>query len=64
MKNNVMRFVVICCIFKPCCSTFMIFHAKIGNLGENLYGSHTLLILYVEEKSYFIWRKIILYMEI
>ena len=47
--------------FKPCYSKFMIFHAKIGVWGENLYASHTLFILYLEgnhtlfgEKLYFI----------
>ena len=41
----------------------MIFHTKIGVLGENLYISYTLFILYLEgnhtlfgEKLYFIWK--------
>ena len=41
----------------------MIFHAKIGILGEYLYVSHTLFIHYLErnhtlfgEKLYFIWK--------
>ena len=41
----------------------MLFHAKIGILGKNLYASHTLFILYLEgnhtlfgEKLYFIWK--------
>ena len=41
----------------------MFFHAKIGILGKNLYGSHTLFILYLDgnqtlfgEKLYFIWK--------
>ena len=41
----------------------MIFYTKIGILGEYLYVSHTLLILYLEgnhtlsgEKLYFIWK--------
>ena len=45
--------------FKPCHSKFMIFHAKIGILGKNLYvshtsfeGNHTLF----GEKLYFIWK--------
>ena len=40
----------------------MLFHAKIGIWGKNLYVSHTLFILYLEgnhtlfgEKLYFIW---------
>ena len=43
---------------KPCHSKFMIFHAKIGSLGKCLYESHTLL----RDKSYLIWRTIILYL--
>ena len=41
----------------------MLFHAKIGILGKNLYVSHTLFILYLEGnhtlfggKLYFIWK--------
>ena len=41
----------------------MLFHAKIGILGKNLYVSHTLFILYLKgnhtlfgEKLYFIWK--------
>ena len=49
--------------FKPSHSGFMIFHAKIGILGEYLYVSHTLFILFLEgnhtlfrEKLYLIWK--------
>ena len=50
--------------FKPSHSTFMIFHVKIVILGEYLYVSHTLFILYLEENHALFGEKIMLYLEI
>ena len=54
----------ICVFFKPCYSEIIIFPAKTWDLGEvsicKSYFSYTLF----RGKSYFIWRKIILYLEI
>ena len=44
--------------FKPCHSKFMIFYAKFGILGKNLYVSLTLFILYLEGNHTFFGEKL------
>ena len=50
--------------FKLWHSRFMIFHDKIGILGEYLYVSHTLFILYLESNHTLFGEKNLLYLEI
>ena len=51
--------------FKPCHSKILIFHAKNGIWGKYLYVLKSYFIYtFFRRKSYFIWRKIILYLEI